>query len=88
MIVSFRALSKLLVQESSIRWGYIKHQHWKTISLSAMSEFDNFDVDNLYPTSPFKGCNIVDLDFMYEQLLDGCKACKTHYPVQNVKEKV
>ena len=41
------------------------------------SEFNNFDVDNSYPTSPFKGCNIVDLDFVYKQLLDGCKACKT-----------
>ena len=29
------------------------------------SQFDNFDVDNSYPTSPFKGRNIVDLDFMY-----------------------
>ena len=41
------------------------------------SEFDNFDVDNSYPTSPLKGRNIVDLDFVYIQLLDGCKACKT-----------
>ena len=30
------------------------------------SEFDHFDVDNSYPTSQFKGCNIVDLDFMYK----------------------
>ena len=41
------------------------------------SEFDHFDVDNSYPTSPFKYRNIVDLDFMYKQLLDGHKACKT-----------
>ena len=41
------------------------------------SEFDHFDVDNSYPTSPFKGSNIVDLDFVYKQLLDGHKACKT-----------
>ena len=36
------------------------------------SGFDHFDVDNSYPTSPFKGrmANIVDLDFVYEQLLD------------------
>ena len=27
-------------------------------------EFDHFDVDNSYPTSPFKGRNIVDLDFV------------------------
>ena len=31
------------------------------------SEFDHFDVDNSYPTSPL----IVDLDFVYKQLLDG-----------------
>ena len=36
------------------------------------SEFDHFDVDNSYPTSPL----IVDLDFVYKQLLDGRKACK------------
>ena len=41
------------------------------------SEFDHFDVDNLYPTSPFKDRYIVDLDFVYKQLLDGHKACKT-----------
>ena len=28
------------------------------------SEFDSFDVDNSYPASPFKGRNIVDLDFV------------------------
>ena len=33
------------------------------------SEFDHFDEDNSYPTSPFKGRNIVDLDFIYKQLL-------------------
>ena len=41
------------------------------------SEFDHFDLDNSYPNSPFKGRNIVDLDFVYKQLLDGHKACKT-----------
>ena len=41
------------------------------------SEFDNFGADNSYPTSPFKGRNIVNLDFVYKQLLDGGKACKT-----------
>ena len=40
-------------------------------------EFDHFDLDNSYPSSPFKGRNIVDLDFVYKQLLDGHKACKT-----------
>ena len=29
------------------------------------SEFDHFDAANSYPTSPLKGRNIVDLDFMY-----------------------
>ena len=28
------------------------------------SEFDHFDVGNSYPTLPFKGPNIVDLDFV------------------------
>ena len=42
-----------------------------------VSEFDHFDVDNSYPSSPFKGRNIVDLDFVYKQLLDGHKPCKT-----------
>ena len=41
------------------------------------SEFDHFDVDNSYPTSPFKGPNILDLDFVHKQLLHGHKACKT-----------
>ena len=37
------------------------------------SEFDHYlDVDNSYPTSPL----IVDLDFLYKQLLDGHKAFK------------
>ena len=31
------------------------------------SEFHHFDVDNSYPASPFKGPNIVDLDFVYKQ---------------------
>ena len=41
------------------------------------SEFDQFDAANSYPTSPFKGRNIVDLDFMYKQLLDGHKPYNT-----------
>ena len=36
------------------------------------SEFDHFDLENSYATSP----SIVDLNFAYEQLLDGHKACK------------
>ena len=41
------------------------------------SEFDHFGMDNSHPSSPFKGRNIVDLDFVYKQLLDGNEACKT-----------
>ena len=41
------------------------------------SEFGHFDAANSYSTSPFKGCNIVDLDFVYKQLLDGHKPCNT-----------
>ena len=41
------------------------------------SEFKHFDLDNSYPSSPFKARNIVDLDFVYKQLLDGHKACST-----------
>ena len=33
------------------------------------SEFDPIDVDNSYPTSPFKGRNILDLDFVYKTTL-------------------
>ena len=32
------------------------------------SEFDHFDVDNSYRTSPFKGRNIVDLGFVYKEI--------------------
>ena len=46
------------------------------------SEFVHFD--NSYPSSPFKGRNIVDLDFVYKQSLDGHKTCKT---IHNIKEK-
>ena len=44
-------------------------------------EFDHFDVDNSCPTSPFKGRNIVDLDFVNKQSLNGHKACKTTLPL-------
>ena len=43
------------------------------------SEFDHFDAANSYPASPFKGRNIMDLDFMYKQLLDGHKPCNTRF---------
>ena len=45
------------------------------------SEFDHFEVNNSYLTLgsnfPLKNRNIVELDFVYKQLLDGHKACKT-----------
>ena len=41
------------------------------------SEFYHFDQ---YPSSPLKDRNIVDLDFVYKQLLDEHKACKPQYP--------
>ena len=44
------------------------------------SEFDNFNLDNSYPSSPFKGRNIVDLDFEYNNYLMGIKLAKPHYP--------
>ena len=44
---------------------------------NADSKFENLDVNNSNPISPFKGCNIVDLGFVCQQLVEGCKACKT-----------
>ena len=43
------------------------------------SEFDHFDAANFYPTSPFKGRNIVELDFMYSYLM-GINLATPHYP--------
>ena len=43
------------------------------------SEFNHFDLDNSYPSSSFKGPNIVDLDFVYKYLM-GIKLAKPHYP--------
>ena len=67
--------------------GWKKGRFKRTIK--ELSQFDNKsqeslsrsltisnDVDNSYPTLPFKGRNIVELDFVYKQLLDGHKACK------------
>ena len=51
------------------------------------SQSDNFDDIYSYPTPPFKGRNIMDLDFMYKHLLDGMKVAKPHYPWHNIKEK-
>ena len=41
------------------------------------SEFDHFHAANAHLTSPFKGRNIVDLDFVHKQLLDRHKPCNT-----------
>ena len=41
------------------------------------SKFEKLDVNNSNPISPFKGCNIVDLGFVCQQLVEGCEACKT-----------
>ena len=55
-------------------------------TIKEFSQFDNkkpedpkseFDAANSYPTSPFKDRNIVDLDFVYELLLDGHIPCNT-----------
>ena len=43
------------------------------------SEISHFDLDNSYPSLPFKGPNIVDLDFVYNYLM-GRKLAKPHYP--------
>ena len=44
------------------------------------SEFDYFDVDNSYPTSPFIGRHIMDLDLCTNSYLMGIKLAKPHYP--------
>ena len=51
-------------------------------------EFDHFDAANSYQTSPFKGCNIVDLDSVYKQLLDGHKPCKTTLSLTYQRERL
>ena len=43
------------------------------------SEFDHFDADNSYPTSPFKGRNIVDLDFVINNYLMGINLATPRY---------
>ena len=43
------------------------------------SEFDHFDAVNSYPTLPFKGRNIVDLDFVYNNYLMGINLATPHY---------
>ena len=59
----------------------LSHSIIQSQSEKLESEFDHFDVNNSYPTSPFKCRNIVDLDFVYKQLLDGHKACETTLPL-------
>ena len=44
------------------------------------SKFENLDVNNSNPISPFKGCNIVNLGFVCQQLVEGVKLARTHYP--------
>ena len=52
------------------------------------SEFDRFDADNSYPTSPFKGRNILGLDFVYNYLM-GIKLAKPEIilDTDSIKEK-
>ena len=57
------------------RWRKGRFDNKKSEELE--SEFDHFDLNNSYPSSPFKGPNIANLDFVYKQLLNGHKACKT-----------
>ena len=33
------------------------------------SKFENLDVNNSNPVAPFKGCNMVDLGFVCQQLV-------------------
>ena len=44
------------------------------------SEFDHFDLDNSYPTSPFKGRNIVIEISCTNNNSMGIKLAKPHYP--------
>ena len=75
-----------------VDWGYLTDEHRNAITLSTierwekgqfkrtikeLSQFDNKKLDNSYSSSHFKGRNIVDLDFVYKQLLDKYKACRT-----------
>ena len=66
---------KVRVPKGLVKEGLSQFDSKKSEELE--SEFDNFDAGYSYPTSPIKGRNIVDLDFVYKQLLDGHKACKT-----------
>ena len=52
-----------------------------------MPEEPESEFHYLYPTSHFKGRNIVDLDFVHKQLLDGHKACKTTLSMTQYQRK-
>ena len=46
--------------------------HTNLVGLFCDAGYDNFDAANSHPTSPFRGRDIVDLDFMYKQLHKPC----------------
>ena len=70
-IVSQRAMEKRSIKRTIKELNQFDNKKPEELE----SEFDHFDAANLYPTSPFKGRNFVDLDFVYKQLLDGHKPC-------------
>ena len=51
------------------------------------SEFVHFDLDDSYPSSPFKGRKIVDLDFVYKQLLDRHKKSLQNHIILDIISK-
>ena len=51
------------------------------------SKFENLDVNNSNPISPFIGCNIVDLGVVCQQLVEGCKACKNHIILDTMSKR-
>ena len=51
------------------------------------SKFENLDVNNSNPISPFKGCNGVDLGFVCQKLVEGCKACKDHIILDTMSKR-
>ena len=48
----------------------------RVLIVTSLLKFENLDVNNSNPISPFKGCNIVDSGFVCQQLVEGCKACR------------
>ena len=51
------------------------------------SKFENLDVNNSNPISPFKGCNIFYLGSVCQQLVEACKACKTTLSLTQCQRK-